>query len=145
MGVLCSALPSRAVTSHESRARRIVRPACHVQPQEAAVPLHSCFAGPVVQRETRIVVPLPLIELPDPEGFYASLVLRKVRAEIKPGGDLREWNGFSPKWNAVDRPSVAQTSREVARCGTPGEPLETHLAEIALRYVQTPVLGGRSS
>jgi hypothetical protein len=146
MSLLRSATPSRAVTSQESLARRIVHRPCPVRSQKAAVPLHSCFPNPVVRQETEIFVSLPFIDLPDREGFYASLVLRKVRAELQSRWELSECDGASPKWNAVDQPSAAQTLREVARCGTAGgEPLETLLAEMARCYVQTPVLGGRSS
>jgi hypothetical protein len=146
MSLLRSATPSRAVTSQESLARRIVHRPCPVWSQKAAVPLHSCFTNPVVRQETDILVSLPFIDLPDAEGFYASLVLRKVRAEFQSRWELSECDGASPKWNAVDQPSAAQTLREVARCGTAGgEPLETLLAEMARCYVQTSVLGGRSS
>jgi hypothetical protein len=140
-----SSTPSRAVTSHESLARRTVRRPCPVRSQNAAVPLHSCFPNPVVRQETEDFVSLPFIDLPDPEGFYARLVMRKVRAELQSRWELSESDSSSPKRNAVDQPSAAQTLREVPRRGTAGEPLETLLAEMARCYVQTSVLGRRSS
>jgi hypothetical protein len=145
MSLLRSATPSRAVTSQESLGRRIVHRSCPARSQKAAVPLHCCFPNPVVRQETEIFVSLPFIDLPDPEGFYASLVLRKVRAELHSRWELSGCDGSSPKWNALDQPSAAQTLREVARCGTAGEPLETLLAEMARRYVQTSVLERRPS
>lgn len=97
MSLLRSATPSRAVTSQESLARRIVHRPCPVRSQKAAVPLHSCFPNPVVRQETEIFVSLPFIDLPDREGFYASLVLRKVRAELQSRWELSECDGSSPK------------------------------------------------
>lgn len=143
MSLLQSATPSRAVTSQESHARRMVRRTRPVRSQNAAVPLH--FPNPVVRQERQIFVSLPFIGLPDPEGFYANLVFRKVRPELQPRWKLSECDGSSPKWNAGDQPSAAQTLHEVARCEATGESLESLLAEMVRRYVQTSVLGRRSS
>lgn len=136
---------ARLSPTHGTLARRGVRRPCLVQTQKTAVPLNSSCPDPAVRQEAEIFVSAPLIELPDPEGFYASLVLRKVRAELEPRWELSECNSSSPKRTVVDRPSAAKISSKVARCGTAGEPLEMILAEMALRYMQTPVLGGRSS
>ena len=138
LGVLRS---GRTATSHGSLARRSVRRPCLVQSQNAAVPLHASCPDPIVPPETKIFLPLPFIDLPDPEGFYAGLVLRKIRARLQPGWELSKGNGSSPKRNTVDRPTATQMSSEVARCGTGGESLETLLVEMARRHVQTPVLG----
>jgi hypothetical protein len=145
MSLLRSATPSPAVTSQEPLAKRMVHRPCPVRSQNAAGSLHICFPNPVVRQETEIIVSRPFIDLPDAEGFYASLVLRKVRAELQSRWELSECDDSSAKWNAVDQPSAAQTLPEMARCETAGEPLETLLAEIARYYVQTSVLGRRSS
>jgi hypothetical protein len=144
-GVLATPARPRTATSHESLARRVDRSRCCVQSQKTAVALNSSCPEPIVQQEIEIFVPLPLIELPDPEGFYASLVLRKIRAEFPPGWKMSEGVGSSCKRNTVDRAAAAQTSSEVAHCGTSGEPIEMLLADMARRSVQTPVLEGRSS
>jgi hypothetical protein len=142
-GVLATPARPRTATSHESLARRVDHSRCCVQSQKTAVALNSSCPEPVVEQEIEIFVPLPLIELPDPEGFYASLVLRKIRAEFPPS--WKTGVGSSCKWNTVDRAAAAQTSSEVAHCGTSGEPIEMLLADMVRRSVQTPVLEGRSS
>lgn len=143
--VLWTAARPRTAIAHESMARRVVRSRCFAQPQNAAVALQSSCPEPVTQRETAIFVLPPPIALPDPEGFYASLVLRKVRAVLQPRSEVSKTDGSLPKRNAVDRSPAARISNDVARCEAVGEPSETLLAEMARRYVQTPVLGGRSS
>jgi hypothetical protein len=143
--VLRTAARRRTATSHESLARRIDRGRCCVQSQKTAVALNGSGPEPVIQQETEIFVPRPLIDLPDPEGFYASLVLRKIRVEFQAGWKISEGVGSSCTWNTVDRAAAAQTSSEVAHGGTSGEPIEMLLADMARRSVQTTVLEGKSS
>jgi hypothetical protein len=145
LGVLRSGEHARTAPSHGSLARRSVRRPCFVQSQNAVVPLAASCPDPIVPQETEIFLPLPLIDWPDPEGFYAGLVLRKIRARLKPGWELSKGNGSLPKRKTVDRPTAAQMSSEVVGCGTGGESLETLLVEMARRHVQTPVSGGGSS
>jgi hypothetical protein len=143
--VLPTAARPRTAIARESIARRVERSRCFAQPQNAAVGLQSSCPEPVIQQETAIFVLPPPIALPDPEGFYASLVLRKVRAVLQPRSEVSKIDRSLPKRNAVDRPPAARISSDVARCEAVGEPSETLLAEMARRYVQTPVFGGRSS
>jgi hypothetical protein len=143
IGVLRAAAHPRTATPHESLTRRVARSRCFVETQNAAVALNGSCPESVVRQE--ISVPLPLIELPDPEGFYAGLVLRKIRAESQPGWEPSEAEGSSQRWNTVDRPVAAQTSGEVARRGTSGEPIEALLVEMARRHVQTSLFRRRSS
>ena len=143
-GVLATPACPKTLTSHESVARRVDHSRRCLQFHKTAVALNSSCPEPVVDQGINIVVPLPLIELPDPEGFYASLVLRKIRAEFPPG--WKTGLDSSCKWSTVDRTAAAQTPSEVvANCGTSGEPIEMLLADMALRAVRTPVLEGRSS
>ena len=143
--VLPTAARPRTAIARESIARRVERSRCFAQPQNAAVGLQSSCPEPVIQQETAIFVLPPPIALPDPEGFYASLVLRKVRTVLQPRSEVSKIDRSLPKRNAVDRPPAARISSDVARCEAVGEPSETLLAEMARRYVQTPVFGGRSS
>jgi hypothetical protein len=143
MGVQRSAARPRAATPRKSLARRIMHRPCLLQSQGAGVPRNSFYPRPVVEQETEIR--LPPIELPDPEGFYASLVLRQIRSPLLPGWELSKDDCSSPQSSAAHRSVAAQTTREGACCGTGPEPLETLLVEMALRRVQTPDLGGRSS
>jgi hypothetical protein len=148
--VLRTAARPRTAIAHESMARRVVRsrgsaPGSSAQPQNAAVALQSSCPGPATQRETAIFVLPPPVALPDPEGFYASLVLRKVRAVLRSRSEVSKTDGSLRKRNAIDRPPAARISSDVARCEAVAEPSETLLAEMARRYLQTPVFGGRSS
>jgi hypothetical protein len=144
-GALRTAARPRTATSLASVARRFVRSRCYVQSQKTSVALNSSCPEPVVQQGTEISVPLPRIELPDSEGFYAGLVLRKIRAASRPGWEFRESEGSSPSLNTVDRSAVAQTPSEVARHRTSGDPIETLLVEMARRHVQTSLFEERSS
>jgi hypothetical protein len=144
-GVLPTAACPRAATSYHSVARRTVDCRCFVESQDAAVALNRSCPEFVVQQGTEIFVPLPRIELPDPEGFYAGLVLRKIRAESQPRWELSEDEGSSQTWNILGRPTAAQASSEPVRRGTSGEPIETLLVEIARRHAQTPLFRRRSS
>jgi hypothetical protein len=144
-GVLRTAARPRTATSLESVARQFVRSRCYVQSQKTAVALNSSCPEPVIQQGTEISVPLPRIELPDSEGFYAGLVLRKIRAASRPGWEFRESEGSSSSLNTVDRSAVAQTQSEVARHGTSSGTIETLLVEMARRHVQTSLFEERSS
>jgi hypothetical protein len=144
-GVLRTAARPRTATSLESVARQFVRSRCYVQSQKTAVALNSSCPEPVIQQGTEISVPLPRIELPDSEGFYAGLVLRKIRAASRPGWEFRESEGSSSSLNTVDRSAVAQTQSEVARHGSSSGPIETLLVEMARRHVQTSLFEEGSS
>ena len=146
LGLLRSGEHPRTAASHGSLARRSVGRPCLVQSQNAVAPPNaSCLPRPRSQQETEIFLPRPLIDLPDPEGFYAGLVLRKIRARLQSRWELSKGDGSSLRRNTVDRPTTTQMSSEVTRCGTGSESLETLLVEIARRHAQTPVFGGGSS
>jgi hypothetical protein len=144
-GVLRTAVRPRTATLLECVTKRFVRSRCYIQSQKTAVALKGTCGEPVIQQGTESSGPLPRIELPDSEGFYAGLVLRKIRAASRPGCEFRESESSSCSLNTVDRSAAAQTPNEVAHQGTSGGPIETLLVEMARRHVQTSLFEEGSS
>ena len=116
----------------------------------------NCSPKPVIDPKTESLGPIPALEWPDADGFYAALVLRQVRARFQ----LR-WKSTERMWSVAStvdggRPMVAAKSAraklslrireslivaEVASARVLGEPFETLLTQLAQRRVQLPVSG----
>jgi hypothetical protein len=158
MRVLRSGTRPRSAAFQESLAnRKEYRHHCPVRSQDDTVLWDDSSQKPAVDQKAETLGQLSPIEWPDEDGFYSSLVLRQVRARFQPGRKLNE-RGCSPSdWKTVDQSVAAQgtksafeleailTTAKVACSGTSREPLETLLAELAQRHVQTPALRGACS
>lgn len=147
---------SPAAVCQESPGRRKERRWHRGHPRNKGVHRENCSAKPVVDLKTETLGPLPPIEWPDANGFYANLVLRQVRARFQPGWNSSGGHGRLPaEWKVGSRSIVAQSARakspsplegrltvaEVASAGALREPFETLLAELAQRKVQLPASG----
>ena len=149
--------PPWAAVCQESLDRRKERRRHRGHPRNEVVLREICSAKLVVDPKTETLGPLPPIEWPDANGFYANLVLRQVRARLQPGWSSSGRGRLSAEWKVGGRSVVAPSARakspsplegpltvaQVASAGALREPFETLLTELAQRRVQLPASGGR--
>jgi hypothetical protein len=139
IGVVRPTGPEWAEVHQESPGRRKEHWRHRDHSRNEAVLRQTSRAKAVADPKRETLCPLPSIEWPDANGFYANLVLRQVRARL--GGRAV----VAP--SARTKPPVplkgSLTVTEVAGAGAVREPFETLLTELARRTVQRATSVGR--